>query len=690
MILLVVPAMAAALIGQFQSFPITLLAALALGVVQSELQLYVSAPGWPTAAPFIAVIAVLLVRGRSLPLRSYVLDRLPAVGNGRPRWLAVALLGGALCWISLIVSANWSTAIATTAATAIVCLSVVVLTGYAGQLSLAQFVLAGVGALLAAHLAPHMPFLLAVIIGAALTGIIGGLVGLPALRTRGVTLAVATLCLGSAIVAVVLDNSSLNGAASPANGLVVPIPSIFGWSIDPIASGNRYAFVVIITLLLISLAVANLRRGSTGRRMLAVRSNERAAASLGVNVSWVKTYAFTVAAAIAAVGGIMLAFMQPTIELTNFDVFTCILVVAVTVTAGVGNIPGAYLGALIIAGGVVSQLLSGLSEINDYLPLAGGIALVLTLVMVPDGLFEMNRRAAVRLFAPFVSRLSRGRTSRRKAAVTLTPSFGIVRVSPRALRVSDVSVSFGGVHAVRRVSLEVRPGEVHGLIGPNGAGKTTLIDAITGFVRITEGEVELGGQAVSQWSPRRRAADGLSRSFQSLELFADLTIAENLAIAEDTSPWHRCVSDFFWPGRIDLGQAASEALRCFELDGLTEKLPSEISFGQRKTVAIARAIASSPSVLLLDEPAAGLDDHEADELATLIRHLAHEWGIALLLVEHKVDMIMSVSDRVTVMHNGSVLASGSPEEVRSDPAVIDAYLGTPSEALACSNHVSVP
>ena len=675
MILLVVPAMAAALIGQFQSFPVALLAALILGIAQSEIQLYVSAPGWPTAAPFLAVIVVLLVRGRSLPLRSYVLDRLPAVGNGRPRWLAVALLGGAVCWVALIVNANWSAAIATTAAVAIVCLSVVVLTGYAGQLSLAQFVLAGVGALLAAHLAPHMPFVLAVIIGAALTGIIGGLVGLPALRTRGVTLAVATLCLGSAIVAVVLDNSSLNGAASPANGLVVPVPSIFGWSIDPIATGGRYAFVVVVTLVVISLAVANLRRGVTGRRMLAVRSNERAAASLGVNVSLVKTYAFSVAAAIAAVGGIMLAFMQPTIELTNFDVFTCILVVALTVTGGVGYIPGAYLGALIIAGGVVSQLFSGISQINDYLPLIGGLSLVLILVTVPDGLFEMNRRVLVRLCGPLISRLSRVRTSKRKVGVTLTPTSGVVAVQPRGLRVSGVSVSFGGVQAVRGVSLDVRPGEVHGLIGPNGAGKTTLIDAVTGFVRMSEGEVRLGDQAISRWSPRRRAEVGLSRSFQSLELFADLTIAENLAIAEDRSPWHRCLSDFFWPGHITLGQAASDALRCFELDGLTERVPSEISFGQRKTVAIARSIASSPSVLLLDEPAAGLDDHEAAELALLIRQLADEWGIALLLVEHKVDMIMSVSDRVTVMQNGSVLASGAPEEIRNDPAVIDAVLG---------------
>ena len=673
--LLVVPAMAAALIAQFRSFPITLAAALVLGVIQAEIQYYVNAPGWPTAAPFLVVIAVLILRGRSLPLRSFVLDRLPAVGSGRPRWLVVALLGGAACWIALVANANWSHAIAFSAASAIVCLSVVVLTGYAGQLSLAQFVLAGVGALLAAHLAPHMSFLFALIIGAAVTGIVGGLIGLPALRTRGVTLAVSTLCLGSAIVAVILTNGSLTGATTPSGGLTIPTPGVFGWSIDPVFRGNRYAFVVIVILVIVSLAVANLRRGVTGRKLLAVRSNERAAASLGVNVLWIKTYAFVVAAIIAAIGGILVAFLQPVIDLTNFDVFTSILIVAYVVIGGVGNIPGAYIGSLLVAGGISSQIFSGFAEFNYYLPLIGGFALLVNLVMVPDGLFELNRSLGARLLSPYLVKFRKGRASKRVSTLTLTESTTATRVRPSVLRVSDISVSFGGVQAVRSVSLDVRPGEVHGLIGPNGAGKTTLIDAISGFVRTSSGEVFLGDTDISRWAPRRRAVSGLSRSFQSLELFTDLTIGENLAVSEDATPWHRCLSDFVRPGHIELGFAASETLRSFELEPLMNQKPSEISFGQRKTVAIARAIASSPSVLLLDEPAAGLDDHEAAELASLIRKLADDWGIALLLVEHKVDMIMSVSDRITVMQNGSVLASGSPEEIRRNPDVIIAYLG---------------
>lgn len=671
LVLLVIPAMASALFGQFRSFPAALAAALLLGIAQSEIQRFVSAPGWATAVPFLAVIVVLVVRGRSLPLRSFVLERLPAVGNGRPPWLWVGLFGVGLGVVTLLADPDWATAITSTAGMAIICLSVVVITGYAGQLSLAQFVLAGIGALVAAHLSPYVPFLVALVVGALVTAVFGGVVGLPALRTRGVTLAVVTLGLASAVAAVLLNNADLNGSASASSGLVVSSLDILGLDLDPIVYPERYAFVTVLVLVVLSLAIANLRRGATGRQLLAVRSNERAAASLGINVAWIKTYAFMLASGIAAIGGILIAFMLPTVTVGDFDVFTCLLVVAVTVVGGVGNIPGAYIGALITSGGVVSELLSGFTTINDYLPLIGGAVLVLNLVVSPDGLFEFNRR----LVAEKLPSLRRRRAG---WVATLSEETGEpVQVQPWALKVSGVSVSFGGVRAVRDVSLEIRPGEVHGLIGPNGAGKTTLIDAITGFVR-SQGEVSLGSRAISGWSPRLRARAGLARSFQSLELFTDLNIAENLAVAEDTSRRLRCVTDLFRPGRVTLGPAASAALRHLQLDHLIDKKPSEISFGQRKAVAIARSIARMPSVLLLDEPAAGLDDREAADLALLIRELADLWGIGVLLVEHKVDMIMSISDRVTVLQNGALLATGTPQDIADNPAIIDAYLGTAS------------
>jgi ABC-type branched-subunit amino acid transport system ATPase component len=364
-----------------------------------------------------------------------------------------------------------------------------------------------------------------------------------------------------------------------------------------------------------------------------------------------------------------------------FDVFTSILVVAVVVAGGVGSPVGALFGALLISGGIVSKIFSGVSSINEYLPLAGGILLILTLIFSPDGIFEANRR----MVAMAAARFAKGRWARtprlslrptpRPADVGSEPV--AISVEPLILQVDDLSVTFGGVKALSGVSLEVRPGEVHGIIGPNGAGKTTLIDAITGFVSASGGAVRIGHQDVLGWSARRLASAGISRSFQSLELFDDLTVEENLAVASNRDGIARFVTDLVHPGQVHLSAAAVETVRQFELTELAGRKPREISFGQRKTVAIARAVAGAPSVLLLDEPAAGLDDHEASELAQLIRRLADNWGIGVLLVEHKIDLIMSTSDRVTVLANGRILRSGTPSEVGNDPEVHTAYLGTP-------------
>ena len=682
LVLLVLPAMSAALLGQFASFPATFAVSLALGVAQSELQRYVSSPGWSTAAPFIAVLAVLAARGQALPLRSFVLDRLPAVGSGRIPVVPVVVIYGLVTWLMFTVGPDWATSLTTTFGVAIVCLSVVVITGYAGQLSLAQAVLAGVGAFTAAKLATHVPFFIALILAAAITAIVGGLVGLPALRTRGVTLAIATLGLGGAVSAVVLSNPKYTGGVS---GITVPVPHLFGWSLDPFFHPQRYGFVAWTLLVLVGIGIANLRRGVTGRRLLAVRSNERAAAALGIPNAWVKAYAFMLAAGVAAIGGVLIAFLQPSVEISQtptFSTFSCILVVAVVVAGGVGSVGGALIGSTMVAGGAVSKLLNGWSSVNDYLPLIGGALLVLVLVFGPDGLFELNRRLVVAVVEPLRHRLPTvPHPHRRRAGVTAgaTPARF---VAAKDLRISGLCVAFGGVRAVQDVDLHVRPGEVHGLIGPNGAGKTTVIDAVTGFVRAQAGSVQVGGEEAAAWAPRRRARAGLSRSFQSLELFDDLTVLENLAVASEHPRLTRCVTDLVAPGRVTLPPAALEALRQFDLVDLIDKLPSQISFGQRKMVAIARAVAAAPSVLLLDEPAAGLDDREASELAQLISTLARTWGIGVLLVEHKVDMIMSISDTVTVLQEGRVLTSGTPEHVQSDPRVIDAYLGVTTEVAA--------
>jgi ABC-type branched-subunit amino acid transport system ATPase component/ABC-type branched-subunit amino acid transport system permease subunit len=682
--LLVFP-LAAALMAGFRSFPICLAAAWLIGVAQSELSYYVHMTGVETAAPFVLVIAVLVVRGRGIPLRGTLFDRLPAVGSGRIRPLPTALVYIAATVLVFSVGIDWATAITVTVINAIICLSVVVVTGYAGQLSLTQYVLAGVAALFAARLAPHMPFVAALLVAVALTAVGGLLVGLPAIRTRGVTLAVVTLGVAVAASAVVLGNA---GWAGGQGGLAVPSPSLFGWNIDPLMQPNRYSFFSLTVLTLLCLAVANLRRGVTGRRLLAVRSNERAAASLGVNVAFVKSYAFVVGAAIAAVGGVLLAFMQPVVLVSQFTVFAAITIVGLVVVGGVGSPIGAVLAAALISGGVTSQIFNGWGNLNRYLPLIGGVLLLLNLRFAPDGVAELMRRSIApltRRWDRLVARLPRpGRRSGGPAPRT------VVRVEPRTLQVRDLSVYFGGVKAVDGVSIEVRPGEVHGLIGPNGAGKTTVIDAITGFVPTKHGSVTLGTQSLDGLSASRRARGGMARAFQSLELFSDLTVEENVAVACETGARWRYLTDFLHPGRIRLTGVAAGAIDRLGLDGIRHTKPDSVSYGARKVIAIARAIAGAPSILLLDEPAAGLDDAEADELAELIAALAKEWGIGVLLVDHKIDLVLSVSDRLTVLHNGVVLDSGTPEDVRRNPAVVDAYLGAEDEPAGALGQADGP
>jgi sulfate-transporting ATPase len=260
------------------------------------------------------------------------------------------------------------------------------------------------------------------------------------------------------------------------------------------------------------------------------------------------------------------------------------------------------------------------------------------------------------------------------------PPADVEPVAGATLAIKNLTVRFGVVVAVDDVSMEVRPGEVVGLIGPNGAGKTTLIDAVTGFVPAGGGSIALEDRRIDRLNATKRARLGLRRSFQSLELFDDISVEENIRAGSDLRAsrlsW---LTDLFWPGRHDLTPTAVAAVREFELEPHLDATPEELPYGRRRLVGIARTVASGPSVVLLDEPAAGLDENETAELARLIRRLADERNMGVLLVEHDVSLVMSICDRVVVIDFGSVIASGTPAEIGDDQVVRDAYLGHADE-----------
>ena len=692
MTLLIVPTLAAALFGGFRSYPLTLVGALVIGIAQSETTAATNLLGASSLVPLVLIVGVMLLRGRSIPARGFSNADLPAVTIARINWPAVVVALGAVVisfwtWIPIA----WNSALLVNAMFAIVILSVVIITGFAGQVSLAQFGFAGVGAYVAAAAAAYagwsfVPALLCGIVAAALASL---LVALPALRMRGPSLAVVSLGVGFVLESMIFDSIDV---------INVKPPTFFGLNINNLTNPKGWITFVLVVMTVLIIVAHFFRNSRMGRRVLAVRTNERAAASLGINVRRAKVYAFVFSAAIAGCGGVLIGFSSTAVTFTDFDVMSSLQGFGWAVVGGIGYVTGPLHGSSLVPGGLTSEIfdLFG-ATVQTYLPLIGGLATLSVILTRPNGLaaaFERSRkgsgeqrRASRRSFWPDLDRRPEWRL---EPAAATVPDHDATREGESVLEVAGVSVSFGGAQALSDVSLEIPRGKVRGLIGPNGAGKTTLVDVVTGYVRPQQGSVRLLGRPLDRISSWGRAQAGILRSFQNLELFADLTVGENIRIASESNAsvgWGARTGTERRPVIAGLGPLAVETL---DLTADLDRRVSDLPYGRQRLVAIARALAADPKVLLLDEPAAGLDATEARELADLIRRIASTWNVAVLLIEHDVEFVLAVSDDITVLDLGRVLVSGPPDVIAASAEVRAVYLGEPAPASDKASAASVP
>jgi ABC-type branched-subunit amino acid transport system ATPase component/branched-subunit amino acid ABC-type transport system permease component len=668
--LVVVPALAAAVVGRFEALIPTMIAGLAIGMLQSEaLSLSLDHTWFPQTGsaelvPLVVILVALLLVGRGIRSREALLREKLGRAPRPQTFLVPAAIGTLVGIVALMVTeGTWRAAVINSFIAGVIALSLIVVTGYAGQVSLAQLTLAGVGGFALSGITESwgVPFPLAPLLAAVITAGVGVIVGLPALRLRGLTLGVVTLALAYAIEAAWFRN----GQFVPSGGRAVEEPELFGFDLS-IGSGAAFprmpfGLLVLFTLVAVALGVARLRTSALGSAMLAVRANERSAAGIGVNVVRVKLVSFALASFIAGLGGSLLAYRQGVITFNSFTALGGLALLSTVYLAGITSVTGGLLAGVTAASGVVYLAMDRWVDLGRWFVVITGVAVIVTLIQFPEGMAAAlhkvgERLGRFRLFQPLRAPSTEPEPQEVPAEVR-SPDAD----SAPVLAVEHLTVRYGGVTAVSDVSIEVRPGQVVGLIGPNGAGKTSLIDAVTGFAK-AEGTVLLEGERVDRLAAHARVRRGLARTFQALELYDDLTVEENVSAALfSTTRGHRHRHGLAVLERIGLGE-------------LADRPASELSQGERQLVSIARACATEPTVLLLDEPAAGLDLRDTRELGERVRGIA-AGGTGVLLVDHDIGLVLGVSDHIYVLDFGELIAEGDAEAIRADPALAEAYLG---------------
>lgn len=544
------------------------------------------------------------------------------------------------------------------------------ISGLAGYVSLGHSVYLGIGMYTGAILGKAWDIepMLLIPLGALMAAVVAIVIGVIVLRTRSHAFVIITIAV---LLSFQLLAANLKKITGGSDGIVVPPPS---WASD---LGNLPYYYIFFTLLLLTIALAAFVMNSRlGAGLVAIRNDEGKAASIGINTTVYKVTAYALSAipfgAAGAVYGQYLSFVNP---LGAFSILTSVYLVLAALIGGRGTLWGPVIGGFIVAfanefatvsaGGVSARVL------------IMGIVLILTVMFLPAGLLPT-------ISARIVKRRSKGASVKfidqaaiAKSSSDVDTSLIAARVQSRSgsgdtvLEVRDIVKTFGGVTAVDGVSLSIRRGSITGLIGPNGSGKTTLFNCMTGTFKPTSGQVLLNDHDITQEQVWTRAHDGLGRTFQITRLFKSMTVLDNLVAPLEQTSARQMAAGRYAGDEVD---RARDVLRFMGLQEFEGQNAAALSFGQQKLVELAQVLMLRPAIVLLDEPASGINPTLIDKLANVIRRL-NEAGTTVLIVEHNIPLVLSLCDTVHVLAGGQILTSGTPDVIRNDPLVIEAYLG---------------